>query len=353
MSTIADKLNYLADTKDEIKASIETMGVTVSDDTTFREYADKIADISKDADATTTDILQGKTAYVGGTKITGTTPQLALATPTLSLASSTGVVTATVTQAQDGFIPAGTTTATYSLGTKTASNLPASGATVTAAAGYYPNSVSKSVTTTTQPTPSISVSSSGLITASYTPSVGYNSSTTTKSTTKQLSTKSATTYTPTTSSQTISSGYYLTGTQTISGDSNLLAKNIVSGVSIFGVSGTAEIAYNVTTANGSSEDSTSTYIYLDIPSSYPAINDLYSLGIYGCYSSTRYDEYTAIAYEYNRARCYGVTYDTLGNYDYTTLVTKVYSRYIAISVSGFNISSPAAWDRLYFTFTYV
>lgn len=52
-----------------------------------------------------------------------------------------------------------------------------------------------------------------------------------------MATKSAATYTPSTSNQTISSGYYLTGTQTIKGDSNLVASNIKSGVSIFGVNG--------------------------------------------------------------------------------------------------------------------
>ena len=52
--------------------------------------------------------------------------------------------------------------------------------------------------------------------------------------------KSAETYTPTTSNQTISAGYYLTGTQTIKGDSNLVSGNIKSGVSIFGVSGSLE-----------------------------------------------------------------------------------------------------------------
>lgn len=91
--------------------------------------------------------------------------------------------------------------------------------------------------TATQATPSISVSSSGLITASATQTAGYVSAGT-KSATKQLTTKGATTYTPTTSNQTIASGTYLTGTQTIKGDSNLKASNIKSGVSIFGVSGT-------------------------------------------------------------------------------------------------------------------
>lgn len=44
--------------------------------------------------------------------------------------------------------------------------------------------------------------------------------------------------TPSTSNKTIASGRYLTGTQTIEGDSNLKAENIKSGVSIFGVTGT-------------------------------------------------------------------------------------------------------------------
>ena len=49
--------------------------------------------------------------------------------------------------------------------------------------------------------------------------------------------KGAQTYTPKTVSQTISSGQYLSGNQTIQGDGNLIASNIKSGVSIFGVSG--------------------------------------------------------------------------------------------------------------------
>lgn len=50
--------------------------------------------------------------------------------------------------------------------------------------------------------------------------------------------KAATTYTPTISNQTISSGLYLTGTQTIMGDTNLIPGNIRNGISIFGVDGT-------------------------------------------------------------------------------------------------------------------
>lgn len=111
----------------------------------------------------------------------------------------------------------------------------------------------KTPATTITKNPTISVDSAGKITASVsgtqsvTPTVtaGYVSSgtagtiTVSGSATKQLTTKAATTYTPSTSNQTIASGTYLTGTQTIKGDSNLKAENIKSGVSIFGVTGTA------------------------------------------------------------------------------------------------------------------
>ena len=50
--------------------------------------------------------------------------------------------------------------------------------------------------------------------------------------------KSAATYTPGTSDQSIAASQYLSGAQTIKGDANLVAGNIKSGVSIFGVTGT-------------------------------------------------------------------------------------------------------------------
>lgn len=52
--------------------------------------------------------------------------------------------------------------------------------------------------------------------------------------------KGAATYTPNRSNQTIAANQYLTGVQTIKGDTNLLAANIKKGVSIFGVVGTWE-----------------------------------------------------------------------------------------------------------------
>lgn len=117
-----------------------------------------------------------------------------------------------------------------------------------------PSGSARTPATTITANPTISVSASGLITASnsktqsVTPTVsaGYVSSgtagtiTVSGSNTQQLTTKSAQTYTPTTSNQTISSGRYLTGTQTIKGDANLIASNIKKNISIFGVTGTYE-----------------------------------------------------------------------------------------------------------------
>nr|DAQ37302.1 MAG TPA: tail protein [Caudoviricetes sp.] len=128
---------------------------------------------------------------------------------------------------------------TGTIPSKAASDLTASGATVTVPAGYYPAQVSKSVATATQATPSVTVDSGGKITATASQAAGYVAAGT-KSATKQLTVQAAKTWTPGTSNQTLASGRYLTGTQTIKGDANLKAANIVKGVSIFGVTGTAE-----------------------------------------------------------------------------------------------------------------
>lgn len=94
---------------------------------------------------------------------------------------------------------------------RSSSDLSASGATVSVPAGYYPNQASKAVSGATQATPSITVSSGGLITASADQSAGYVSSGT-KSATKQLTTQAAKTVTPSTSEQTaVNSGVYTTG----------------------------------------------------------------------------------------------------------------------------------------------
>ena len=56
--------------------------------------------------------------------------------------------------------------------------------------------------------------------------------------TGKITSQAAQTITPGTSNKTIASGKYLSGTQTIKGDANLVAGNIKSGTTIFGVTGT-------------------------------------------------------------------------------------------------------------------
>ena len=121
------------------------------------------------------------------------------------------------------------------------------------AGGYYkvnavangsatgPTSLSGSSAALSTGTNTITLTKTG-ITTTPTVSAGYISaataSTATVTLTASVTTKAAATITPGTSDQTIASGTYLTGTQTISGDADLIASNIKTGVTIFGVTGT-------------------------------------------------------------------------------------------------------------------
>ena len=96
---------------------------------------------------------------------------------------------------------------TGSIATKSAADLTASGATVTVPAGVYASAAEKSVTTTTHPNPTVSITSStGVISASHTQTAGYVTAGTTNSS-LNLITQAGTTITPTETAQTAVPSY--------------------------------------------------------------------------------------------------------------------------------------------------
>lgn len=183
--------------------------------------------------ATSATIISPETAHIAdGTQATGSyvaPSSVAQATPTISVDTSTGLITASSTQAA-GLVAAGTTTATEQLPVKTSSDMTVSGATVTAPAGYYTSAQSKNVAsgsattpaTTITANPSVSIDSDGLVTAtasaskSITPTVsaGYVSAgtagtvTVSGSGTMQLTKRTSTDLTASGATVTAPAGYY-------------------------------------------------------------------------------------------------------------------------------------------------
>ena len=243
---------------------------------------------TSDATATASDIAEGVTAYVNGEKITGTIQKastvynlglpevqaekindtrIRLGMTTLSgpiivgrgvtvrvgidsdkisnvLGDATpeDVASGKTFSAGGGFTMVGTATAsTPSLQEKSVTPS-ATEQTVTPDSGYDGLSrvTVEAMPTAALSTPTISVDNAGKITAKVEQTASGYVEAGSKSATKQLTTKGAATITPGTSDQTIASGTYLTGAQTIKGDANLVAGNIKSGVSIFGVAGSFE-----------------------------------------------------------------------------------------------------------------
>lgn len=159
-------------------------------------------------------MVPGYAMYTGNTTTFNAIPTGTTITPTTSSQTVGGanyMMEGAVTVAA---MPTGTATAPTTI----------NGTGATVSTGTNTLTLSKTVSNTPQ------------VTAGYVASgTAGNSSV---SLTANVTTKGTATITPTTSNQTIASGTYLTGTQTISGDANLVAGNIKSGTTIFGVTGT-------------------------------------------------------------------------------------------------------------------
>ena len=152
--------SQLADSINNKTGSSLTSNSTVDEMIAIINSIKTLEQATADANATASNILVDKTAYVNGTKITGTMPEKGAFAQTLS-----------------------------------------ANGTVNLGSGHYD---------------SIKI-------------------------TQSLNTRGASTWRPSTRAQSIPSGTYLTGTQTIEGDTNLAPQNIRAGVSIFGVGGALSV----------------------------------------------------------------------------------------------------------------
>ena len=196
------------------------------------------------------------------------------------------------------------------------------------------NILTGTMASVSHPQPTISVSSSGLITASHTQSAGkVAGGTTTK--TQQLSTQSGKTVTPGTSRQTaVSSGRYTTGTVYVAGDTNLAAGNIKDGVSIFGVTGSLK-AYTGTSGSISATataESTGAY-YTSLTFEFASIENSFPRGRPASIYLSIHDQGTDI--DYGTIVAAGIFNDAVDEDD-DNYVTR---NMIALGYSGFAIAT--------------
>lgn len=178
---------------------------------------------TSDATATAGDIRTGKTAYVDGEKITG---NLVPGVDT----SDANAVAGDIRTGKTAYVNGSKITGTLNPGIDT-SDADATAENIDSGKTAYVKGKKVTGTSTKVNTSDANAVAADLLAnkTAYVNGVKITGS---------APAKEATTITPTTTDQTVAAGTHLTGLLTIKGDSNLLAENIKSGVTIFGVAGT-------------------------------------------------------------------------------------------------------------------
>ena len=212
MPTISDQLTALIVQKNNLVDNLNSKGVTASRSEKLNTLVPKVLQINSgggldtsDATAASNDILLDKTAYVKGSKVTGSIKSKATATY--------------VPSTEDQIISSGQ----YLSGNQTIKG--------------DENLLDENIKTGITLFEKVGTFTSDATAASSDILLNKTAYVNGEKITGIIPSKDKQTFTPSTEDQIISSGQYLSGVQTVLGDSNLLPENIKTDVTIFGVTG--------------------------------------------------------------------------------------------------------------------
>ena len=212
MPTISDQLTALIVQKNNLVDNLNSKGVTATRSEKLNTLVPKVLQINSgggldtsDANATSNDILLDKTAYVKGSKVTGSIKSKA--------------TTTYVPSTEDQIIPSGQ----YLSGNQTIKG--------------DENLLDENIKTGITLFEKVGTFTSDATAASSDILLNKTAYVNGEKITGIIPSKDKQTFTPSTEDQIISSGQYLSGVQTVLGDSNLLPENIKTDVTIFGVTG--------------------------------------------------------------------------------------------------------------------